>query len=68
METKSAWVSKINATQAVAVLAMLLTMFGADLDTETQAEVVAFIMSGQAVATWVMRTWFTKKLTKASMK
>ena len=63
---KSAWASKINWTQAVAFAAMLFTMFGIDLPQDVQTEVVAGIVAGQSVLTWVLRTWFTTSITYAS--
>ncbi len=65
---KSAWLSKINWAQAVAFLAMLLTMFGVDLDAETQNQILAAILAVSNVATWIMRTWFTTTITPASEK
>ena len=63
---KSSWASKINWTQALAFLAMLFTMFGIDLPQDVQTEVVAGIVAGQSVLTWVLRTWFTTSITYAS--
>lgn len=63
---KSSWASKINWAQGLTVLATVLAMFGIDLDAETQAQVVATVAGANAVVTWVMRTWFTSKVTKAS--
>ena len=66
VEVKSAWLSKINWTQAVAVLAAVLTMFNFDLDAKTQADVVAGIVGIQAVVTWAMRTFFTTTVTPSA--
>ena len=65
MQTKSAWRSKINWTQAVAFLAVMFTMFGIDLDAKTQAELVATIAGASQVLTWVLRTFFTSTVTPA---
>lgn len=64
---KSAWSSKINWTQGVALLAMLGTFFGFDLDTETQGEILAGIIGVQAAVTWVLKTWFTSTVTPDSV-
>lgn len=63
MDIKSAWLSKINWTQAIGFLAMIGTVLGFDLDAETQKNLLALIVAGQAVLTWVLRTWFTKTVT-----
>lgn len=55
------WSSKINWTQVIAIAAALASYFGLDLDTKTQAEVLAGIMGVQSLVTWVLRTWFTIK-------
>ncbi len=67
VDIKSASSSKINWTQMVAVLASLLIVFGIDLNTETQLMIVAGIQGAQSVITWVLRTWFTKTVTAASL-
>lgn len=65
---KSAWASKINWTQAVAVLASVLTLFGfSSLTPEQQAAIVTTISVVQGVATWVMKTWFTPTVSAASL-
>lgn len=53
--------SKINWTQLVATAAMVGAMFGLNLDAETQAAIVGFIVAGQALLTIIFRTWFTSK-------
>lgn len=64
---KSAWSSKINWTQVVALGASGLALWGIEMDTQTQVAVVTGIQGIQAVATWVMRTWFTTTVTPASV-
>jgi hypothetical protein len=66
MELKSAFLSKINWTQLIAVIAMLMTTFGIDLPSDVQASIVAGIVAVQAVVTWVLKTWFTTTITPAS--
>lgn len=66
----SAWASKINWTQAVAFASMGLTFaFGtkAGIPTDVQLQMVAGIQAVQSVTTWVMKTWFTKTVTPASV-
>lgn len=65
-QTKSAWLSKINWTQAVALAAMALSWFGVDVPPEIRAQIVTAIGAGAAIATWVLRTFFTKTLTHAA--
>jgi hypothetical protein len=62
METKSSWASKINWTQIVGMAAMLLTVFGIEMDADTQVAAIAGIQGITSVVTWVLRTWFTDKL------
>lgn len=65
---KSAWVSKVNWTQAVAMLAMLLTMFGIDMPEDVRVAILAAITAISTVLTWILRTFFTTELTKPSVK
>jgi hypothetical protein len=70
VEIASAWTSKINWTQAVSFAAMGLTFFSGGkvgMSADQQAGVVVTIGVITNVATWVMRTWFTKTVTPASM-
>lgn len=63
VDVKSAWTSKINITQVLAMLAMLLSVFGLDIDAKTQADILAGIIAVQSVVSWVLRTFFTKTVT-----
>jgi len=54
---KSAIWSKVNWTQGVAFLAMLLSIFGFDLDEQTQTAILSGIISVAAVVTWFFRTF-----------
>ena len=58
---KAAWESKINWTQIVAVMAMGMTMFGVDLDAETQQRLAVTISSVSAAVTIIWRTWYTTR-------
>lgn len=66
MEIKSAWLSKINWTQAVAFFAVMLASFGIDLDPKTQVAIVAVIAGTGHVLTWIIKTWFTTSITPAA--
>lgn len=69
VETKSAWLSKINWTQAVAVTANLLVLTTGgkfDIPPEVQAQIVVGIGAVQGLATWIFKTWFTPTITPAS--
>lgn len=67
VQTKSAWLSKINWTQVVSFAASVLAVKGIDLDANTQVAVVLTIQGVQSVATWVLKTWFTPTVTPASL-
>ena len=62
---QSAWLSKINWTQAIAFAAMMLTMFGIDLPADVQAQILAAITAVSTVVTWAFRTFFTSTVTPA---
>lgn len=64
---KSAWLSKINWTQGIALLAAAGTFFGFDLDAGTQASILAGIVGVQAAVTWMLKTFFTTTVTPASI-
>ncbi len=66
VEIKSAWFSKINWTQAIAFVGMMLTTFGFDLDPETQAQIVTAIGGIQAGVTWFLRTFKTDTVTPSA--
>ena len=67
VEVKSSWASKINWTQAISLLAGVLTYFGVDMDEGTKQALLATIVGATAVVTWVLRTWFTSKVTPSSV-
>jgi hypothetical protein len=67
VEVKSAWLSKVNWTQAVALLAAWLGAKGISLDAETQVQIVLGVQAAQSVVTWIFRTWFNKSVTPASL-
>ena len=70
---KSSFLSKINWTQVVAVVASLIIVFFPEaypyhLDSSSQVLVVFAIQAFQSLVTWALRTWFTTEITKASAK
>lgn len=68
--TQTAWASKINWTQAVGIFATVIALVTANkvnIPLEQQATLVAVIQGIQALATWIMRTWFTKTVTPSSV-
>jgi len=66
VDVKSAWLSKINWTQAIGVLASIAAVFGFDLDAPTQIEIVAGIQGIVAVITWALKTFGTTTVTPSS--
>jgi hypothetical protein len=69
VDVQSAWSSKINWTQAVGIAAsalVFLTGGKVNIPVEVQVEIVTGIQAVQGIATWVMRTWFSKTITPAS--
>ena len=69
IETKSAWLSKINWKQAVGIAAsvpVFTTGGKVDIPLEVQGAIVLGIQAAQSVATWVFKTWFTPTITPAS--
>jgi vacuolar-type H+-ATPase subunit I/STV1 len=66
VEVKSAFLSKINWTQLISVLASLLVVFGVNIPPELQAHIAAAITAVSAIATIVMKTWFTTTVTPSS--
>lgn len=69
VETKSAWLSKINWTQAVAMAAsviVLVTGGKIDIPIEVQTSLVIGIQAAQSIGTWVLKTWYTPTVTPAS--
>lgn len=69
VDVQSAWSSKINWTQAVAVTASALVfMTGGkvNIPVDVQLQIVTGITVIQGIVTWVMKTWFTKTITPSS--
>lgn len=70
LETKSAWLSKINWTQAVGLTCQILVFATGgkiDIPVEQQVAIVVLIGAIQSIATWVLKTWFTPTVTPASI-
>lgn len=60
VDVKSGWLSKVNWTQAIGVVAsvaVVLTGGKVNIDLATQGEIVVGIQSIVAVATWALRTF-----------
>lgn len=69
--TKSAWLSKINWTQGVSSLAMVLTLVSGgklNLTADQQTAIIVTIGVVGDIATWVIKTWFTPTVTPASVQ
>lgn len=67
VETKSAWVSKINWLQILGAIVSLATTNVLGLDDATQAKVLAATTLAQSLGTVVLKTWFTNTITPQSM-
>jgi len=67
---KSAWSSKVNWTQAVGGLAMIIafaTGGALNLSAEDQAAIVTVIGLVQGVVTWILKTWYSPAVHPASL-
>lgn len=67
---QTAWLSKINWTQAVGMTATVIALASANrynLPAEQQAALVASIQGLQSVATWMFRTWFNGTVSPGSL-
>lgn len=54
------WLSKINWTQGVTFLTMMLAVFGIDVPDDVKVQIVTSVTGLSTIATWIFRTWFTK--------
>lgn len=68
VDVKSAWLSTINWTQAVGVLASILVVFGIEMDANTQVAVVASINGVMALVTWALKTFSKPSATPSQAK
>ena len=68
VEVKSGWTSKINWTAVATAVVALIAAFGVDLDEELRAKILAMIPVLGGAAIWILRTWFTKELTRGSVE
>ncbi len=69
VDVQSAWASKTNWTQVIGIAASAVAIFSGNkyqVPAETQLEIVAAIQGVQGVASWIIKTWFTKTITPAS--
>lgn len=77
METKTSWISKINWIAFGNILVNAFDMLGRVLTAEDQAQIIS-LFSGDMAANWasifisvviiIVRSYFTTKLTKGSVK
>ena len=65
-EVKSSWASKINWVAVGGAITALVAAFGIEMSEELQKTILTAVPVIGGALIWVMRTWFTKKLTKAS--
>lgn len=71
VDVQSAWMSKINWTQAVGIGASIITVVSGSkysVPPETQLAIVATIQGVQGVASWVLKTFFTRTITPSVAK
>ncbi len=67
---KTAWLSKINWTQAISMAVSIAVVAGCaacDMPAELQVKLVLAIQSAGAIVTWVCRTWFNGTVSPASL-
>ena len=65
VEIQSAWLSKINWTQIVGFVAMVLAMYGVKVPPDLQAATAVALTAVVAVVTIIWRTFFTSTVTPA---
>lgn len=65
VEVKSPWLSKINWTQAIGLLASILAFAGIIVPPELQEQAGIAITAITAVVTIIFRTWGNNTVTKA---
>ncbi len=64
---KSAWLSKINITAAIAAAIALLAAFGVAIPAEWQVTLVKVVAVFGPILTIVLKTWFTNTVTPSSL-
>lgn len=67
VQTKSAWLSKINWTQAAGLIATVGAIVGLPLTSGQILAVVTGIQTVVAIGTWIMKTFFSSTVTPASV-
>jgi hypothetical protein len=70
VQIKTAWMSKINWTQAISGAAMLVTFLTGgklNITPEQQVDIVVTIGVVTNIITWVIKTWFTPTVTPSSL-
>lgn len=64
---KSSLASKINWTALSGAIVAVIAAFGIDLSDEVRTNILTSIPIVGGVVIWILRTWFTKSLTKGSV-
>lgn len=68
VSTKSAWLSKINWSQVIAIVAMVGTTFNLfELTPDEQIKILSGIVAVQGAVTFVLKTFFTSTITPSSV-
>jgi hypothetical protein len=65
---KSAWASKVNWNSAITLMIAVAALFGYKVSDTDQETIMAAIMAVGSVVAIVLRTFFTKSLTKSSVE
>jgi hypothetical protein len=65
---KSGWVSKINWVQFAGPACSLLAAFGLNLKADELVGLVVAVQTAQSIVTWIIRTWFTRALTRSAAR
>ena len=65
-DVKSSWASKINWVAVGGGITALVAAFGIEMSEELQKQILTAVPVVGGTIIWIMRTWFTKKLTKGS--
>jgi hypothetical protein len=68
VRVKSGWMSKINWVQFAGPVCSVLAAFGLDLAPDQLVGLVVAVQTVQSIATWVIRTWFTRAVTRSAAR
>jgi len=67
VQTRSAFLSKVNWTQVGAAAMMIITTNALGFDDATQVKVMAATTLAQSILTVVFKTWFTNTVAPQSL-